>query len=62
MTLTQWVDEEKRLLTEFEHHWRRSNKEDPEAYPDDLDTGEWLEQFMFWTEAQRKISELENTP
>lgn len=46
MLLGDYVNEQMILLKEFQIKWERYNKKAPEAYPIDLEPGQWDEQFL----------------
>jgi hypothetical protein len=51
MTLNDYIYEQMRLLETFRVFWQQKHRENPEAYPIELEeenTGLWDEQFNFW--------------
>ena len=50
----KFVSEMRRALLDFEEFWEESMEEDPESYPEVLDTkNHWLEQFEAYMELYR---------
>lgn len=39
-------------VLQFLDYWKRSNIQDPEHYPAELDSDAWMEQFWAWMEGR----------
>lgn len=50
MTLDEFIDEQKELLTKFEKFWRKKMKTDPDEFPLAMDGGDWDEQLRVYGE------------
>lgn len=48
MTLEEYVSELHREVEAFAEYWRKSSQETPEHFPEELDIGDWDEQFRTW--------------
>lgn len=48
MKLSEYVKIEIEHLKEFEQDWKIKNKENPDVWPNDMNAGEWDEQYRFW--------------
>jgi hypothetical protein len=48
MTLEEFILESKRDVDRFREMWADSAKADPVAFPDDMNPGDWFDQFMMF--------------
>jgi hypothetical protein len=53
ITLHDWSDQQRNLLTEFEQWWQEKHARSSVQFPALLDAGDWVEQFAFFSD-QRK--------
>lgn len=48
ISIKDFIEKCRQDLDEFEEMWCVSNTEDPDSFPENLETGEWLDQFLFF--------------
>ncbi|MGI9345534.1 MAG: hypothetical protein ACR2PW_04635 [Gammaproteobacteria bacterium] len=48
MTLEEWVDEERKRIDRFTTMYRMGRKKAPAFYPEQLEPGEWDEQYRMF--------------
>lgn len=57
MHIKTFIKELKKDVKDFESHWMKMHKENPDDWPLSLDgdnSGEWFEQFVAWQESDRE--------
>jgi hypothetical protein len=52
MTLHDWIEEQRRLLTRFEQWWEEKHKVSSVQFPLSLDEADWVAQFAFFCKQQ----------
>jgi hypothetical protein len=56
ITLHDWTDEKKKLLTEFEQWWLENHGRSSVQFPASMDEADWVEQFAFFCEQRKGTS------
>ncbi len=49
MTLSEFIKEMRSDLDRFEADWRKRQEDQPDEWPEEMDAGDWLEQFITFT-------------
>ena len=50
MNIDEFCYEMQEELAKFREFWRKGHKESARMFPDEMEHGEWLEQFAFFAE------------
>jgi hypothetical protein len=50
MHLNDWYSDEMKRVRQFCSWWREQHMKDPDAFPVEMDSDEWLWQYSIWEE------------
>jgi len=50
MTLKEWIDEQITDMRKFQDWWTEQTKINPNMFPNEMQAGDWDEQFQFFAE------------
>jgi hypothetical protein len=57
-----WIEEQRRLLTEFQEWWKENHKVSSVQFPLSLDEADWVAQFAFFCTQQKQGSQASRRP
>jgi hypothetical protein len=60
--LHDWIEEQRRLLTEFQEWWKENHKVSSVQFPLSLDEADWVAQFAFFCKQQKQGSQASRRP